>query len=170
MAYYPDLHNKSMLGDGERLRTVGWLHPDYAFTQGDISDNMFRAVLEHHVSTAFEPFFFLGWHDCEFCDASKGYTNLIIPTVDAVYVAPEMIVHYIDEHGYLPPTEFIKAVVDCPAQDSPEYMALMKPYMSYFNTRGSNSKFGEQSCFAQCVGVNGFYGEDNDDRLEVDTS
>ncbi|MFN3150017.1 hypothetical protein [Bremerella sp.] len=131
MTFSPDLHNVSMLGAGDRLRTVGWLRPDHEFTRGSVSDE-FLAILKHHIATAFQPVAFGGWHDCEFCDACKGYGNLIVPTSEVVYVAPEMIVHYITEHEYCPPNEFVDAVVDCPVQESPEYMALMKPYFSYF--------------------------------------
>ena len=57
-----------------------------------------------------------------------------VPTAEAVYVAPEMVVHYVTDHGYLPPDEFRRAVTDCPPQGSPEFMRLLAPYLSYFGT------------------------------------
>ena len=55
-----------------------------------------------------------------------GCTNLYVPTNQVVYVAPSMIVHYIDAHSYLPPTEFCDAVMLCPAMRSMEYRKAMR--------------------------------------------
>ena len=138
MTYSPDLHNESMVGAGGQLRTVGWLHPDHEFARGTVPED-FTKVLHDHVSTAFAPMAFGGWHDCEFCDDSKGFGNLIVPTLDVVYVAPEMICHYIAQHGYRPPQEFVEAVMDCSEQSSPEYMDLVRPYFSYFRINEPDS-------------------------------
>lgn len=43
-----------------------------------------------------------------------GVINLYIPSADCVYVAPSLIVHYIEAHGYRPPDSFCRAVLDCP--------------------------------------------------------
>ena len=39
------------------------------------------------------------------------------------YAAPNLIYHYIVDHHYLPPEEFIRAVLEGPLPDSPEYLA-----------------------------------------------
>ena len=101
MSYYPDFHPATLLGAGDRLRAIGWLHPDHEFSHGAVPDDLL-ATLKEHIGSAFQPCAFGGWHDCEFCDNCKGYSNLVVPTRDAVYVAPEMIVHYITDHGYRP--------------------------------------------------------------------
>jgi len=36
-----------------------------------------------------------------------------------------MILHYVAEHGYAPPEEFITAVLACPPQGSREYLRLL---------------------------------------------
>jgi hypothetical protein len=77
-------------------------------------------------------------HECELCRDEqatllskrgdryvRGNGALYIPTADCVYVAPLMIVHYVREHSYRPPEEFMAAVLECPAQGSADYLALI---------------------------------------------
>ena len=39
-----------------------------------------------------------------------------------------MIVHYIEQHGYSPPAEFVSAVLRCPLPDTEEYQTLTEPF------------------------------------------
>ncbi len=43
-----------------------------------------------------------------------------------IFAAPTLIYHYVTVHHYLPPTEFITAVLSGPAPASPEYRALIR--------------------------------------------
>lgn len=52
--------------------------------------------------------------------------NLIIPGDGEVFAAPGGIVHYIEKHGYLPPSTFITAVFKCPDVGSPEYFQALR--------------------------------------------
>ncbi len=54
-----------------------------------------------------------------------------------VYVAPELIVHYIEAHGYRPPDEFIQAVLRCPPQDSPAFHKRMSRFPFRWLHRGN---------------------------------
>ena len=54
-----------------------------------------------------------------------GATNIWVPAGDRIFVAPSLILHYIDAHGYRPPDAFIDAVRQCPPQRSPEYEKAM---------------------------------------------
>jgi hypothetical protein len=47
--------------------------------------------------------------------------NLFVPCGELVYVAPLLIVHYMNAHGYGPPLEFCQAVLACPPMRSMEY-------------------------------------------------
>jgi hypothetical protein len=67
--------------------------------------------------------------------AAAGFRNLYIPTAAAVYIAPEMILHYVRSHGYRPPQEFVEAVPTCPAQDSSEFVALIERFQAPFDPR-----------------------------------
>jgi hypothetical protein len=50
-----------------------------------------------------------------------GANNLYVPGEGCVYVAPSMIVHYIDVHRYEPPAAFWEAVMKCPEMSSETY-------------------------------------------------
>ena len=47
---------------------------------------------------------------------------------DLLFVAPEMVVHYIEEHGYSPPAEFVEAVLRAPLPDTEEYQLMTEPF------------------------------------------
>jgi hypothetical protein len=51
--------------------------------------------------------------DCSWMHwAEQRWSNgeIRVPGDDVIYAAPLLIVHYIEEHGYLPPAEFLKAL------------------------------------------------------------
>ncbi len=129
--YYADLSTKCQVDRGSRVRAIGWLSKDHAFTTGDVPQE-FLATLRVHLAAAVQRVITAGPHFCELCanpsDKRKrvgGSRNLWIPTIDYVYVAPELILHYIEKHNYRPPDEFVIAVTACPPQDSLEYVVLL---------------------------------------------
>ena len=52
----------------------------------------------------------LGEHECEICNNYTDRGEILIIDDDKMYVAPKMILHYIRDHSYRPPEEFIHAV------------------------------------------------------------
>jgi hypothetical protein len=67
---------------------------------------------------------------------AKGFSNLFVPGAGLVYVAPELILHYIDAHQYQPPRAFCDAVLACPPMGSAEYLeALRRNASGDFRTR-----------------------------------
>ena len=88
----------------------------------------------------FQPVIRLGAHRCQFCDLLPGSAgHCIIEVLDRklqvgiynyfipyqsnkIFVAPSLIHHYITSHNYCPPEKFQRAVIDCPAMDSAEYL------------------------------------------------
>jgi hypothetical protein len=76
----------------------------------------------------------MGVYFCEFCPPRSnnrvgGSREVLIPTADCVYIAPDLILHYITAHNYRPPDEFIKAVEDCPEQGRQPFMDLIRPFL-----------------------------------------
>jgi hypothetical protein len=67
---------------------------------------------------------FGGHHTCEFCGKEHDSRNFGIPSGDLLFIAPAMVAHYIEQHGYSPPAEFISAVLASPLPDTAEYGAL----------------------------------------------
>lgn len=45
---------------------------------------------------------------------------------ETIYAAPDLIIHYIQNHQYLPPEPFIDAVMNGPSPSSPEFRALIR--------------------------------------------
>lgn len=54
----------------------------------------------------------LGVHDCEVCNGWAGRGELLLRTAKRSYVAPVMVIHYVRDHSYLPPEEFLTALGD----------------------------------------------------------
>jgi len=44
-----------------------------------------------------------------------------------------MVFHYVIEHRYRPPDEFIAALEQCPPQGSPEFLPLIAPFRDPFD-------------------------------------
>ena len=57
---------------------------------------------------------------------ARGTFNLFVPALARVYVAPSLVSHYIDAHGYLPPPAFLDAVQQCPPMRSDAYRAGLR--------------------------------------------
>jgi hypothetical protein len=72
---------------------------------------------------------FRGGMTCSWCVAAGlespgpvwSQENLFVPGTGVVFVAPGGIVHYVEAHSYLPPQEFVEAVLRCPDLSSEEY-------------------------------------------------
>ncbi|WP_160148400.1 hypothetical protein [[Leptolyngbya] sp. PCC 7376] len=54
-----------------------------------------------------------GFHCCEFCDNATGNGQICVRHPNGNwYSAPTMLHHYVTVHHYLPPEEFIEAVLN----------------------------------------------------------
>jgi hypothetical protein len=122
--------------------SVGWLEPDHQFCKGPVEPEDVRLianVLNHAVQLPIRP---CGRHYCGFCqkvglpakstqafaglEIDLGMRHLFIPGKGSkVYVAPSSIIHYVLEHGYRPPEEFLVALRQCPPMGSPSYYLAM---------------------------------------------
>jgi hypothetical protein len=128
---------------GDRRVAVGWLHPDHPFAVGTASPE-FVARLAEFARHWGESVDVLnagasgGFHECEFCTKEwadrafgkdLGSGKFGVPAGDRMYYCPEMIAHYVTEHGYLPPSEFVAAVMACPVPGTEEYRAVAEPFV-----------------------------------------
>ena len=108
--YFKDLFEEHIPKANAVFIKVGWLDKDKPYTQGECPrkfiDKLKKIKLSMHTK---------GWHNCPFCDSAKSYSEYYIPILPTKnrkgYHAPEMILHYIEKHNYLPPQEFIDAVM-----------------------------------------------------------
>jgi hypothetical protein len=128
---------------GDRRVAVGWLHPDHLFPRGAAAPE-FAARLAEFARHWGESVDVLdlgasgGFHECEFCNKEwgdrvfgkdLGSGKFGVPVGDRIYYCPEMIAHYVTEHGYLPPPEFVAAVMACPVPGTAEYRAVAGPFV-----------------------------------------
>ncbi|GEM_PF-3208049 len=135
--YFPDLspysYGKGIVEVG--VYNVGWLSSARDYPQGPCPEG-FLARIDQRAQSPVN--LFRGSHLCEFCPPPeteiRNGMEIIKPLTErmgdgeirvvgrdgAVYAAPVMIAHYIREHGYLPPRQFIDAVLeDHPSSDKP---------------------------------------------------
>jgi hypothetical protein len=112
---------------------MGWLEPSHPYDKGPLDDAFVRALVAL-ATDPFQPFVFAGGHRCGFCrlsggsgflygnqNVSIGSENIFVPDGERLFVAPSMILHYMDAHEYAPTANFQRAVLACPPVRSPEY-------------------------------------------------
>ena len=133
MGFIPDLAEKSMVDAGPHIRAIGWLDGKHNFPTGK-SSAAFIHKLRQLAEKCHESSFLLGWqhllgfHTCELCGKFRSAGNLGVPAGELLFVAPEMITHYVEQHDYLPPQQFIDAVHKSPIPGSTEYEQAVTPF------------------------------------------
>jgi hypothetical protein len=134
VTYYRDLGPITMIAGGPAIRAVAWLSPTRPVSRGHV-DPPFVARLRDLCAlwresvSALRWGIYMGGHQCEFCSGFSAAGNLGVPAGDLLYVAPEMVFHYVERHGYAPPPDFVAAVLACPLPGTPEYAALVAPFV-----------------------------------------
>jgi len=125
MAWIQDLSPFDYLGieGAHSLRAVAWLEREQPFPVGEVPPPVYTRLKEL-LRDSWEPFAFMGVHDCSLCrfePEAAGNRNLFVPGEDAIYVCPELITHYINAHGYCPPDVFCDAILRCPNTRTMDY-------------------------------------------------
>lgn len=112
--------------------SIGWLSQTHEYPHGDASaefgQRLEQLLSSHRVNQM------RGYHVCEFCSKSPlthvlrsgkqimlGSAEIWVPSKDKsiIFAAPDLVYHYVTEHGYLPPEGFVSAVMI--ARESPEW-------------------------------------------------
>ena len=118
MSYFADMtpHTYTRTGLSNALN-VGWLDAAFPFAQGDVPSQFLRTL---QILCDKPVHLHRGFHDCQFCPKVP-YTKEVIRRGNGqirvegeggiVFVAPTMIYHYVSAHQYLPPADFIDAVL-----------------------------------------------------------
>jgi hypothetical protein len=133
MSFFTDLSTESMIDAGDHVRAIGWLSKGQPFPQGDMPPE-FVARLREFVRLWWPSTEALGWgvfhgkHRCEFCLAFDAFGNFGVPDGPILFVAPEMVTHYVEAHCYCPPAEFVSAVLKAPLPDTEAYRAVVEPF------------------------------------------
>jgi hypothetical protein len=107
---------------------VGWLSIEHPFQKGEVSVDFLR-TLQRLVTSPVN--LYRGSHLCEFCPpppkelsaggavwvlkppaGTTGNGEIRVPGLNGlVYVAPVLVAHYVEAHQYVPPAEFVDAVM-----------------------------------------------------------
>jgi hypothetical protein len=128
MAWYEDLAPFAELGPNcaTCLRAVGWLERGRPFSTGPVDSAVYTQLVEL-LQHPWEPATTMGFHRCDLClyDGPPGKRNLYVPAAGAVFVAPELVTHYMNAHGYRPPDEFCAAILACPPMRSMPYLKAL---------------------------------------------
>jgi hypothetical protein len=136
VAYFPDL---APYGYGHGVHPcvvrVGWLDAVRSFPKGLVAP---RLIEKMKLLAANPVELRRGRHVCELCIEPADVVKTFVPSMGKlidpncswlrwaeqrcgngeirvaaegiVFAAPVLVIHYIEEHGYLPPAEFLKAV------------------------------------------------------------
>ncbi len=124
---YPNKKEYSSLG----TLSIGWLDRSYAYPQGEVEEKFRRRLL----AFCLHPVILTrGFHRCNLCtpptrisvhvdnrEIYLGSAEIRVFYRDKVYAAPDLIYHYIVLHRYLPPEEFIEAVLAGPLPHTRQY-------------------------------------------------
>jgi hypothetical protein len=138
MTYFEDLSPYTYTFDSAALdpvRCVGWLDAGHVFRTERPQPHLLDALWAY-CSVLVEPT--RGLHSCEFCSRppnthvrhgkrlllGSGEIRVFSSTGEA-FAAPNLVYHYILEHQYQPPEEFLQAVEKGPRPESDEYRELL---------------------------------------------
>lgn len=129
MTYYADLTpytydrdnwdpEASGIWRGVEVLNVGWLRGGKRYVKGSppprLAETLKRMTRTQRAQQT------RGFHDCPWCtsrlhfresDGPRGSAEIRVMGKGVAYAAPELIGHYVEAHDYLPPAEFIEAVL-----------------------------------------------------------
>ena len=112
MTYLQDLSPYGhAVGTEDSVLSVGWLDSHHPFPVGETSQE-FREKLADICQHPVKRYF--GSHECEFCkhrDRPDCIGDILVYGTNIAYVSPALISHYVTVHDYLPPPQFIAAVL-----------------------------------------------------------
>lgn len=147
MSYFPELspytYYRFREDEGKVIKNVGWLESgkpvptvdEYRPLREPLVRKLARIPIINHMR---------GFHNCDLCAGGRGVSGngeIRVEHKGVIYAAPALIHHYITEHGYYPPEEFIIAVMemnmgdylgDYPREELEKYCHALVTALGYF--------------------------------------
>lgn len=135
MAYFADLDTATQIVNGSYVRAIGWLSAERSYRTGSVSQafvDRLRTFCRRWGDSvqALKWPVFAGPHTCEFCGEFHASGNFGVPSGAVLFVAPEMVAHYVEKHRYLPPPEFVTAVLAAPEPGSVDYANAVASFVA----------------------------------------
>lgn len=97
------------------VRSVGWLDDMHPFPTGDVPSHVPQLLRELALVSPVNQM--RGFHTCELCGQDwrrrndplrlLGSAEIWLKTSSGYWAAPDLIIHYVEDHRYLPPPEFL---------------------------------------------------------------
>lgn len=127
--YMPDKHRRLDMN----ILAIGWLSTN-GYSTGPVSEAFLHRLKLFCSDPALS---FFGLNDCPLClqspsisrsdkDLELGSGELRIKGLgNIVYAAPDLIYHYVKDHQYQPPTEFVEAILNSHLPDTVEYQEFV---------------------------------------------
>jgi len=126
VTYFPDLSRYTYLPEDDGALNIGWLDDARSFPLGP-PDLVFLEKLAWMCARGQRVNQTRGIHPCNLCqpipsvwhhlETSEGTRLLgtaeIRVEAEQRYAAPDLIIHYVSDHRYQPPHEFVRAVTAC---------------------------------------------------------
>ena len=139
MAHFDDLTAYVYMAHSVRpgTKNIGWLDAATPFPQS-VPDGAFLTRLWAYCQISVVQT--RGIHPCELCSAGTqtifgwhGDESLLLGTAEIrvfgatgdIYAAPTLIYHYVKDHHYAPPEEFVHAVMMDPLPPDPTYISRL---------------------------------------------
>lgn len=128
MTYFADGSEYSFLNTGEAgpIINIGWLDPAHPLPTGHVPGDVIRTLARLCRDPVHGT---RGFHTCKFCPPAGadrepfttgrdedgefmvGSAEIRVAGPSGVtFAAPDMVIHYVTEHGYQPPDEFLAAL------------------------------------------------------------
>ena len=107
-----------------KIKAVGYLSKDKSFEKGEVDPKIIEKLESHKPGIKT-----MGYHHCEFCDDKNAKCCseiLVVNKQGQIYEAPSLITHYIKDHNYLPPKEFLDAIENGYFHGDPEFNKYAK--------------------------------------------
>ncbi len=145
MGHFDDLtaYDYVKRDDTPDAQNVGWLSSLFPYPKGNVEPPLLAKL---HALAVTQPVNVCrGFEDCEYCLPSQregrplakwrgesrelGSAEIWVPGENgALYAAPNLVIHYIEKHNYLPPPEFLAALerFDLNAQKNLPHAALIQ--------------------------------------------
>lgn len=128
--WIPDGAADTPFASGPGVFAVGWLSAFHPFRAGR-SDARVADILDRMVANRrWLPVAAGGCQTCEFCAEARGAQALLIPAGEVLFVAPDLVGHYMRCHHYNPPESFSEAVRQCPEPGSRPYYDGLRRFQS----------------------------------------
>jgi hypothetical protein len=128
MTYFADgsPYSFAQTGEARPLVNIGWLDDGHSYPTGIVPGDLvarLARLCRNGVQRS------RGFHRCGFCGQAEGAPPMpttsrdghgefivgaaeirVTDQADVTFAAPDMIIHYVADHGYKPPDEFLDAL------------------------------------------------------------